>query len=107
MLSRRSFLHSSLLVVGGTLTGMVAAPKPYDSIITVKGSIPAKGMGLSLIHEHILVDFIGAADYDPKRWERSAVIKKVLPYLQEVRAAGCKTLVDCTPNYLGRDVRLL
>jgi phosphotriesterase-related protein len=75
--------------------------------MTVKGSIPAKEMGLSLIHEHILVDFIGAASYDPKRWERSAVIEKVLPYLQQLRAVGCKTLVDCTPNYLGRDVNLL
>jgi phosphotriesterase-related protein len=31
----------------------------------------------------------------------------VLPYLQRVRAAGCDTLVECTPAYLGRDVRLL
>jgi phosphotriesterase-related protein len=32
---------------------------------------------------------------------------KVLPYLEEVKKAGCKTIVDCTPNFLGRDVQLL
>ena len=64
-------------------------------------------MGISLIHEHILVDFIGADQYDPKKWNHDSVIKKVLPYLQELKKTGCKTLVDCTPAYLGRDVILL
>ena len=31
----------------------------------------------------------------------------VLPYLQQVRALGCETLVECTPAYLGRDPQLL
>ena len=31
----------------------------------------------------------------------------VLPHLQQVRALGCQTLVECTPAYLGRDARLL
>lgn len=64
-------------------------------------------MGKTLIHEHILVDFIGAASYDPNRWEHDAVIKKVFPYLSDLRKAGCETLIDCTPSYLGRDVILL
>jgi phosphotriesterase-related protein len=73
----------------------------------VNGLIEATGMGVSLIHEHILVEFVGADLYDPKKWNHDAVIKKVLPYLQELKQAGCKTLVDCTPAYLGRDVILL
>jgi phosphotriesterase-related protein len=64
-------------------------------------------MGNTLVHEHILVDFIGASNYSPTRWNDEEVVKKVLPYLIEVRNAGCDTLVDCTPNYLGRDVLLL
>ena len=75
--------------------------------MTVKGTLASKSMGRTLIHEHILVDFIGAAEYNPNRWSREDVIKKVLPYLQELKATGCNTLVDCTPNYLGRDVQLL
>lgn len=71
------------------------------------GSIAASKMGYSLIHEHILVDFIGAAQYDPLRWKREEVIQKVLPYLQELKSTGCKTIIDCTPAYLGRDILLL
>jgi Fe-S cluster assembly protein SufD len=61
----------------------------------------------TLPHEHILVDFIGAEEINPPRWDREEVILKVLPYLEEARSAGCHTLIDCTPNYLGRDVGLL
>lgn len=75
--------------------------------MTVNGPLSAYAMGFSLIHEHILVDFIGAANYDPTRWEHEKVIHKVSPFLQELKAAGCKTFIDCTPNYLGRDARLL
>jgi phosphotriesterase-related protein len=107
MVSRRSFLRSSFFLFGGTLAGTLPAVNDHGTVMTVKGSIPAKTMGISLIHEHILVDFIGAANYDPKRWKQEEVIKKVLPYLEGLKAAGCKTLVDCTPNYLGRDVTLL
>jgi phosphotriesterase-related protein len=75
--------------------------------MSVTGPIGASELGTTLIHEHILVDFIGAAKYDPQRWNDDDVVKKVLPYLEEVKKAGCKTIVDCTPNLLGRDVQLL
>ena len=75
--------------------------------MTVTGPIGINSMGHSLIHEHILVDFIGAEQYDPKRWNRKDVIEKIMPHLRGLKATGCKTLVDCTPNYLGRDVVLL
>lgn len=107
MVSRRSFLQSSTLVIGGTITGASRFFKDESNVMTVKGSMAAANMDYSLIHEHILVDFIGADQYDPNKWNRDEVIKKVLPYLQELKTNGCKTLVDCTPNYLGRDVMLL
>jgi phosphotriesterase-related protein len=59
------------------------------------------------MHEHVLVDFIGAAQVSPSRYDADAVFKAVLPYLQQVRRLGCHTLVECTPAYLGRDPRLL
>lgn len=107
MLSRRSFLQSITLL--GAATSALAANKSaqQQTIMTVTGPISADKLGTTLIHEHILVDFIGAAQYNPQRWNDDDVVKKVLPFLKEVRTAGCKTIVDCTPNFLGRDVLLL
>lgn len=60
-----------------------------------------------LVHEHILVDFIGAAKITPGRYDADEVFRVALPKLQEIRALGCRRLLECTPNYLGRDPRLL
>jgi phosphotriesterase-related protein len=64
-------------------------------------------MGTSLVHEHILVDFIGADSTGYHRWNKDTVIAKVLPYLREARETGVTTLIECTPVYLGRDPVLL
>lgn len=76
-------------------------------IITVSGEIPASEMGKTLHHEHLLVDFIGADSTGYHRWNKSEVVEKVLPYLLEIKKLGYKTLVECTPAYLGRDPELL
>jgi phosphotriesterase-related protein len=78
-----------------------------SKIITVTGEIPASAIGKTLHHEHILVDFIGADSTGYERWNRDSVIEKVLPYLLEIKKLGYKTLVECTPAYLGRDPLLL
>lgn len=75
-------------------------------IQTVTGPIDPADTGVTLAHEHVLVDFAGAADFKP-RWEHDKVIAKVLPHLQAIHLRGCRMLVECTPDYLGRDVRLL
>lgn len=75
--------------------------------MTVTGTIPASSMGTTLIHEHILVDFIGAEKINEKRWDREIVIKKVWPFIEAVKAAGVKTFFDCTPAFVGRDPQLL
>jgi phosphotriesterase-related protein len=105
MLSRRSFIQS-LMLLGGVSTALGAGQK-RQTIMTVTGPISADELGTTLIHEHILVDFIGAAQYNPQRWNDDEVVKKVLPFLKEVRDVGCKSMIDCTPNFLGRDVLLL
>ncbi|WKN31059.1 phosphotriesterase [Porifericola rhodea] len=81
--------------------------KQTSEVITVGGSISSSKMGFSLIHEHVLVDFVGAAEISKERWNKGKVVRKVLPYLQEIKALGCHTLVECTPAYLGRDVDIL
>lgn len=68
--------------------------------------MPAASMGTTLVHEHFLVDFIGADKISYSRWNRDEVVKKVLPYLMEVKNQGVKTILDCTPAFLGRDVIL-
>jgi phosphotriesterase-related protein len=82
-------------------------PQQKGRVLTVNGSISPAQMGLSLAHEHVLVDFIGANKISPDRYNRQKVFDTVLPYLRSIRSKGCKTLVECTPAYLGRDVRLL
>jgi phosphotriesterase-related protein len=98
-LSRRSFLLTSL--------GSLAFTMKKPQVMTINGWIDAAQMGKTLIHEHFLVDFIGAAQTNTNRWDKEKVIAKVLPYLSEIKALGIKTVFDCTPNFLGRDVELL
>lgn len=81
--------------------------KEEGIIMTVKGPISQKDMGITLTHEHILVDFIGADSINKSRWNKSSVIERALPFLKEIRKAGCKTFVECTPAFLGRDPLLL
>jgi phosphotriesterase-related protein len=76
-------------------------------INTVKSYMNSTQMGTTLVHEHILVDFIGADKTGYHRWSRTDVIKKVTPYLMELKKIGVTTLFECTPAYLGRDVVLL
>lgn len=105
---RRTFLTHVLLTAAGLwlAPGMSWAKKKREAM-TVTGPINPRSMGKTLIHEHILVDFIGAERYDPTRWDREDVIQKILPFLEEAKLAGCETFVDCTPAYLGRDTVLL
>lgn len=76
-------------------------------IMTVNGPVPVREMGISLIHEHILVDFIGADSINSNRWDKLKVIEKSLPHLKKIKELGCQTFVDCTPAFLGRDPLLL
>lgn len=67
--------------------------------VTVRNSI--------LTHEHILVDFIGADQASPSRYNADEVFAAAKPKLEEVKKYGCRRILECTPAYLGRDPRLL
>lgn len=95
-----------LLFVSILLFLFSCSPDPV-TVITVTGRISATEMGKTLSHEHLLVDFIGADSTGYHRWNKTEVVKKVLPYLKEIHDLGYKTFVDCTPAYLGRDPELL
>lgn len=63
--------------------------------------------GSVLVHEHVLVDFAGAEGDSRSRFSLDEAYKAALPKLQELKAYGCVRFLECTPNYLGRDPRLL
>ncbi len=99
-LSRRKFIKTSAALLLARKIDL------SPGVITVNGRIAATLMGTTLIHEHFLVDFIGADRIIFDRWNRDEVAKRVLPYLLEAKKYGVKTILDCTPVFLGRDVIL-
>ena len=110
-LSRRDLLTTGIALLtarASSASGQAAKSTPRtDAIDTVSGPIPADRLGVTLMHEHVLVDFIGAGQVSPSRYDPDQVFTAVLPHLRQARALGCATLVDCTPAYLGRDPQLL
>jgi phosphotriesterase-related protein len=82
-------------------------PVSRDYIMTVFGPESPGKMGITLEHEHILVDFIGADSTGYFRWNRDSVIEKTLPVVLEAKGKGVKTIIECTPAYLGRDPLML
>jgi len=61
--------------------------------------------GSILVHEHVLVDFGGAAN--PGRYDPEEVFRIARPRLEEIRQLGCRRLLECTPAFLGRNPKLL
>ena len=103
-MTRRELLRS---VVAGLLAERAARPVAAASIPTVTGAVAADALGVVLPHEHVLVDFIGADRVSPDRYDRSAAFGKALPHLRRLVSLGCRTLVECTPAFIGRDPLLL
>ncbi|HUQ93633.1 MAG TPA: hypothetical protein VM120_18270, partial [Bryobacteraceae bacterium] len=54
-----------------------------------------------LVHEHVLVNF-ARAPYNPH-----VVFQQIKPKLDEIAKLGCQRFLDCTPNFIGRDPKLL
>jgi phosphotriesterase-related protein len=76
-------------------------------IMTVNGPILPAEMGTTLIHEHVMVDFIGADSTGNHRWDHSEVIHVAQPFIEKATRMGVKTIIECTPAFIGRDPQLL
>ena len=63
--------------------------------------------GTTLVHEHVMVDFIGAGKIAPGRYDPDEVLRAAVPKLEEVKRLGCVRLLECTPQFLGRDAALM
>jgi phosphotriesterase-related protein len=106
VLSRRAWI-AGVLAALPAVRQRSSAPSAEGRVETVTGPVSAALLGVTLMHEHLLVDFIGAADVSRSRYDLEDVVRVALPHLQHVRKLGCETLVECTPAYLGRDPQLL
>jgi phosphotriesterase-related protein len=73
----------------------------------VTGPIEPAQLGVTLVHEHVLVDFIGAEGASRDRYSADEAFDVILPHLLALAERECRTLVECTPAYLGRDPELL
>jgi phosphotriesterase-related protein len=73
------------------------------SWLAMAAAVPALAAPEStiLVHEHVLVNFL-RAKYDP-----DTVFNLVKPKMDAVVKLGCKRFQECTPNFIGRDPKLL
>lgn len=104
----KQFSASALAVSTGFAPAfkMFSATRFANSVVTVTGSIPAKELGLTLIHEHLLSIF-GTNPREPAKYDEQQTLTEVVPYLKYIKSLGCDSIVDCSAAYLGRNAALL
>lgn len=110
VMKRRKFFQATAATVAAwrlPSSGVDAAENNASQVMTVTGTVAADELGTMLPHEHVLVDFIGADGVSPDRYDPDEVFRVMLPHLKQARDAGCQALAECTPQYLGRDPKLL
>jgi len=75
-------------------------------INTVLGTISEEKLGKTLMHEHIIVNMLGR-NLREKTYTTEEVVNFILPYLKDVKSKGCSTIVEPTPEGVGRDLEIL
>lgn len=78
-----------------------------QSVMTVTGEQKIAPVMTWLTHEHVLVDFIGAGLITPDDYEEDEVLRTMLSYVFDLRKYRVRYFVDATPQYLGRNPKLL
>jgi phosphotriesterase-related protein len=79
-----------------------------SGINAVSGSVEADKIGLTLIHEHFLFGYPGwYGDLTMAPFNREDCIQKGISMARGVQTCGVETVVDCTPNEMGRDPLIL
>jgi len=106
VMKRRDWFKVAAMALGTIREGRSAADTSHQ-INTVLGPVPPADLGRTLIHEHVLINIVGSDRMAPGRYDGGEVRSVVLPHLKQLRSQGCKTFVDCTPAYQGRDPELL
>jgi phosphotriesterase-related protein len=107
-MTRRDFIKSAALTATAALGGCATpGSRSGGQVMTVTGPIHPRDLGRTLIHEHVVVDFIGAAKSSPARYDADLAFRTALPHFEKLRERGVKSIVECTPRYIGRDAGLL
>lgn len=109
MTSRREFITQMAGASVAAASHLAAPKKALAGVVqTVRGPIDAGALGFTLPHEHTCVGSAGLWQVWPELFGgRSAFVAKVVAQLQAAKAEGVDTIVDVTPDDIGRDVRLL
>ena len=76
-------------------------------VMTVRGALSTDELGLTLPHEHVLVDFAPVTEQQNNTYDPLEVVETVLPHFLAARDRGVQTIVDATPAFLGRDPLVL
>ena len=79
--TRRDWIAGALGAVGAASRSLADAHTPpqvpaRSAVNSVTGPVPADRLGLTLMHEHVLVDFIGADLVSPARYDTDLAFKK-------------------------------
>lgn len=112
VMNRRKFVHSTAtgiatLALGGATMTQAQETKSGPVVMTVNGPVSPGSLGMMLPHEHVLVDFIGADKVSPSRYNPDKIFELALPLLKHLYELGVRSMAECTPAYIGRDVKLL
>lgn len=79
-----------------------------DWIQTVTGRAKPDELGMTLVHEHLLIGYPGwYMDALAPKFERSEALARGIDRMQELRSLGVSTFLDPCPMDLGRDVTFM
>lgn len=79
----------------------------HDTINTVTGPIAVDALGVTLMHEHVLIGYPGwEADTLRPGPNRDEIIAVATEKIQSMQELGIQSMLDPCPNDLGRDVAL-
>ena len=74
--------------------------------MTVAGPIDASALGVTSMHEHLLIGMPGW-EYDTSyKYDRKTVVKKCVEQVLAAKEYGLNSFVDATPSDLSRDPEL-
>lgn len=108
MINRRKFISvvTPMVWYGSIARKVNWFTSNAEKILTVTGEVPTASMGLTLTHEHLFSIF-GMEPEEQTKYNFEELSARVLPFLEKAKAAGCKTIIDCTAAYFGRNVQVL
>ena len=91
------------------LAGLISLSTSLFSqhIMTVRGKVPVSELNSALPHEHVMTNFIGASQEKIPEQVNKNHINQLVPYYEHLKKEGINFIFECTPAYIGRDVKFL